>query len=330
MVRSATERTVASSDGDVPPEVARYAAEPPQLGVGRPGKVGVLRLELAPSNGATRIVRSYSRVPLQVLKALYCDPARPDQAFLYLSSVAGGILQGDRLSVEVVARPGSRAHLTTQAMTKVYRMAHGYATQTVRLRAESGSYLEYLPDPTIPFRGARYHQELVLERAAGGTLLAWDILLPGRVASGEAFAYDIVCLRARGLAAAERTGSESCQTDEQTASIPLLPSFQDTLLLEPAQRDPHATGVLGPFSVIGTLYVLTDAVPVNTLVAALGDAAPAEPETVLGASALPNEAGALARVLGTSSSGVQRALLAAWACVRRLLLGGGLPDLRKY
>jgi urease accessory protein len=296
----------------VPPEIARYAAEPPQLGVGRPGKVGVLQVELAPVGGVTRIVRSFHRVPLQVLKALYCDYARPDQAFVYVASPTGGILQGDRLFLEVVARPGSRVHVTTQAMTKVYRMAYGYAVQHVRLRAEAESYLEYLPDPTIPYQHARFYQEIVLEKAPGATLLAWDILLPGRVAAAEAFAYDVVGIATTGRA----------------LDGTLL--FRDVMLLEPGRRDPRTLGLLGPYPVVGSLFVLSDAVPAAALAEAMAAAVPPGPAVALGASTLPNGSGAVARVLSTTAAGAQQALAAAWAAVRRPLLGEGLPALRKY
>jgi len=298
----------------IPWEFERHAAEPPQLGLGRPGKVGVLDLELAPSHGQSRIVRSYTRVPLQAVKALYCDPARPDMAFVYVISVAGGVLQGDRLSIDVVARSGSRVHITTQAMTRVYRMTHGYATQTVHLRAETGGYLEYLPDPTIPFRGARYYQEVTLERAPGATILAGEILLPGRVASGESFAYDTVCFTTRGV----------------NPCFDRIPRFQDTLLIEPARRDPHTIGLFGPYSVVGTLFVLSDAVPVTTMVDALASTADQGRDVALAATVLPNESGAMARVLSTTSAGAQKALTAAWTAARHLILGEGMPELRKY
>jgi urease accessory protein len=296
----------------VPAEIARYAAEPPQLGTGQPGKVGVLCLELAPVDGVTRLVRSFSRVPLRVLRALSCDPHRPDQAFVFITSVSGGILQGDRLSIEVVARPHSFAHVTTQAMTKVYRMTHGYAHQSVRLRAEAGSYLEYLPDPTIPYRNARYYQELTLTRETGATLIAAETLLPGRIASGETFGFDVVCFATRGYDHAGRL------------------SFQDTLLLRPRETDPRSRGLLGGHDIVANMFVLTDAVANTDLVAAIPTWAGRDRETFLTATALPNDAGMLVRVLSTTPSGAQAAIDTAWAIVRKRILGSELPPVRKY
>jgi urease accessory protein len=196
-------------------------------------------------------------------------------------------------------------------MTKVYRMAYGYASQRVRLRAEVGSYLEYLPDPTIPFRGARYYQEISLERAPGATLVGWDILLPGRVAAAEAFDYDVVYLNTRG-------------EDLEGQCL-----FQDVMLLEPGRRRPGAIGLLGPYAVVGSLFVLCDATHVHQLVDTLAGMS-VERDTLLGATALPNRSGAMARVVSSTTAGAQKALVAAWAAARTLLVGEGLPELRKY
>lgn len=297
---------------EVPPELARYSGSPPQLGLGQPGKVGVLNVEMGLSGGASRILRGFHRAPLKLLRALYCEPARPDLAFLYLMSTSGGVLQGDRLSIDVLAREGSRVHVTTQAMTKLYGMTSGYATQQLRLRAERGSYIEYMPDPIIPYRGARYYQEVLLEKAPGATIISADIILPGRVASGEAFDYDLVGLATRGRDLEGR----------------LL--FQDVMLLEPGRTALEAPGCQGGFTVVGSLFVLTDEVPISGLIEAVSESLLPGTECALGVSALPNDCGLVARVLGRSSRSAQEAISKVWASVRRLLLGGGMPELRKY
>lgn len=80
-----------------------------------------------------------------------------DQAYVYLLNPTGGIVQGDRLETEVVLEPGARALLTTQSATKVYRMERGYAEELNRYTLRGDAVLEYLPDQTIPFAGARFY-----------------------------------------------------------------------------------------------------------------------------------------------------------------------------
>ena len=50
-----------------------------------------------------------------------------------------------------------------------------------------GGYFEYLPDQLIPFAGSRFEQATRIELASHAALIWWDIIAPGRDASGEVF-----------------------------------------------------------------------------------------------------------------------------------------------
>ena len=51
---------------------------------------------------------------------------------------------------------------------------------TLVLRVAFGACVEYLPDQTIPYAGARYETVTRLSLASGGRALLWDLLAPGR------------------------------------------------------------------------------------------------------------------------------------------------------
>lgn len=136
---------------------------------GAPGKVGLLQLRFEARGGRTRLAPGYASGPQRVQRALHLDPALPSMAFALIQSVSGGILQGDRLGIEITVAGGAQAHVTTQSATQLYRMERNYATQ--RVRVEPGAYLEFLPDYLIPYRGARFYQEIAVEVADGATLL---------------------------------------------------------------------------------------------------------------------------------------------------------------
>ncbi len=57
--------------------------------------------------------------------------------------------------------------------------------------------LEFIPEPLIPFAGSRFVEDLAIDVAEGGKVLAWEILAPGRQARGELFAYGLLGLRLR-------------------------------------------------------------------------------------------------------------------------------------
>lgn len=104
-----------------------------------------------------------------------------------LTSPGGGVLGGDQLDLTLTLHPGARATVCTQGATKVYRGA--LATQTTQVSVGPDAVLEYLPHHVIPFAGAQWRQQTVIELAPDARLIAWDALSAGRVAHGERFAF---------------------------------------------------------------------------------------------------------------------------------------------
>ncbi|QMU69560.1 urease accessory protein UreD [Streptacidiphilus sp. P02-A3a] len=305
----------------IPPEVLRYAAEPATLAAGSPGKVGLLELGFEVRGGRTELVRRYQKSPLQIMRPLYVDPLRPQTAFTYLMSVGGGIVQADRYRIDVGCGPGTEVHLTTQAATKVYGMERGFATQLVNLDAGPGAYLEYLPDPLIPFRHARLYQRTVVTADPDATVVLGETVAAGRIARGELHAYDALALDLE----LRRPDGRLLAVDNQR----LCPGAGPGGPL----GSRGSGGVLGPAVLSGhryasSLYVLTGRRPAPEIADALHDALSGT-GLLHGASVLPQDCGAWLRVLADDSPRLTAALHAAWDAVRRLLTGSPAPDLRK-
>jgi urease accessory protein len=102
-----------------------------------------------------------------------------------LVTTSGGLVGGDAMDVSVTANPGSSALVTAQAAEKVYRSAGENCRVSVRLKVGSGGWLEWLPQETILFEGARLWRITELDMDAGGRAMAGEILVFGRTASGE-------------------------------------------------------------------------------------------------------------------------------------------------
>lgn len=92
-----------------------------------------------------------------------------------------------RLNVEV---DDGIATATTQAAEKIYRAARA-ADQPARiesaLRVGAGATLEWLPQETIVFDGARLRRRVEADLASDARLLACEMVVLGRGASGERF-----------------------------------------------------------------------------------------------------------------------------------------------
>ncbi|HLF03642.1 MAG TPA: urease accessory protein UreD [Dehalococcoidia bacterium] len=280
--------------------------------------------------GRTCLVGCRTNPPLQVQRALYLDEALPDMAFVYLCNPTAGVLQGDSLQVRVRMGPGARAHLTTQAATKVFAMPDGSARVDTCLYLDQGAWLEYLPEPLIPFQGARYSQRTSVVVAPGSTLIHGEILAQGRAARGESLAYT-------------QLQSFLEVTTPQGQTI-----FREAFSIAPGSRSPLGRGVLGASHppvgtptgrgdawgpAVGTLLVVTEEAAAGLLLRQIRDALSGcqnAPNTHAGASALPGGRGVGIKVLAADTAAVRTVLHKVWAEARRSLLGVDAPPLRRY
>jgi urease accessory protein len=157
---------------------------------------GTLRLVLRlDASGRCALGENYST---QLHRVLHLVPGGvPEEGVVYVLNPTGGVLQGDRLEAEIRVEAGAHAIVTTPSATKIHRTDRHPAQSRMRLFVETGAVLEYVPEPLIPFGGSRFVEDLSIEVASGGKLLAWEILAPGRQACGEVFAYEHLGLRLR-------------------------------------------------------------------------------------------------------------------------------------
>lgn len=296
---------------DLPVEIQALDTPVEGLGAGSVTKLGLLDLAFAPSAGATRIVRQSLHGPLYMLRPIYVDPQRRDMAFIYALQMGDGLVQGDRYHIALDCAHGSAVHFTTQAATKLYRMSDNFAAQLVDLRVDDGAYLEYLPDPVIPFRGARFYQRLRLAVAPTASVILGEILLPGRVACGEVHAYTLY------------------YADTEVSRLDGTPLVFDRVKLTPPDASPRSPGRLGPYDVLATLLIVTRQAPTRQLADCLHRCLDSHVSVLAGVSELPNASGVAVRLLGAHAPEVRSAFHVAWNEARLQVIGVPAPDRRK-
>lgn len=144
---------------------------------------GELALALAcDAEGVTRVEDLYQRDPCRALFPL-AEPGDVFQAVMLTTS--GGLAGGDRIAASLAAGESTRALVTTQAAEKVYRARDENTVFSVDIAVGAGAWLEWLPQETILFDGARFRRETRIALAAGARLLAAEIVVFGRAARGE-------------------------------------------------------------------------------------------------------------------------------------------------
>lgn len=266
--------------------------------------------------GRTRLTDRAQEPPLQVVRA-FDLPNRA--ALVHLHNVSGGVLGGDRLETLIAVGPGAQAQVTTTGATRVYRprAVDEAAVQTTEVSVAADGQLEYLPDPVIPFAGARFRQETKITLAPGAGMFWWETVAPGRTAHGEIFAYDqlefALDIHAEGrLIARERAR------------------------LEPALRPLSSPGRLGPYRHFCAFYVCRVGEPPAHWAALEADLDVlardmSRPGDLLwGASALPRH-GLSVRGLSRTGRDLPAGLLAFWQAAKRALYGqNALPPRKVY
>lgn len=297
---------------DLPNEFLLYEQKVKQLGVGRTGKTGAICMTLKREVDRDKTVATelFSKVPLQVQKVLYVEESLPQMAYVYLMSPSGGIVQGDRLRIDITMEKDALAHVTTQAATKIYRMNRNYATQMVNVHVDDNCYFELIPDQLIPYRDARFYQRVKMQIHDNATVIYSEIIAPGRVARDEYFQYDICYFK-------------TIATDH-TSRL----RFMDTFMLEPKRQNLLGFG-LRQKSLFANLYIVTKKIDADTL----GDSIHkimVENSVNGSASVLPRHDGVSARIIADTVGEINNAIDIVLNKIRGDILGNRFTGARKY
>lgn len=146
---------------------------------------GAAEIGFALRDGATRLVHLFQSDPCRVLLPDE-EPGDPPQAVVVTTS--GGLTGGDAVRLDLRVGAGGDAIASGQAAEKIYRAVSGQPCAVdVAVAVEDGATLEWLPQETILFDGARLERRTTAELGAGARLLACEMVAFGRGASGERF-----------------------------------------------------------------------------------------------------------------------------------------------
>lgn len=291
-------------------ELNPYRDEPPQMKSAATGKTGYLRLDFRRDEnmGRTVLADLDRRVPLLAQKALYWEESQPDMACVITIAATGCVVQGDRMALDIRAEEGAHALVTTQCATKVHVMDHNHALQLQRFRLEKDSWLEYVPDPLILHRHARYMQDTWVTLPESACFIYGEILMPGRRwhHEEELFGFDLYS-----------AGFHVCRKDGEA------PLFEERLVLEPDRENFCSAGVMNEFEVFGSMFALVPEQVASGIGSAMGSCVGRD--IAWGTLKLPEGAGIALRVLGHTVESVRRKTREFHSLAREEGLGKPLP-----
>lgn len=142
---------------------------------------GRIALSVAAHGGVTRRQNTYEDGPLRVRFPNVADGTLE----AVICNTAGGVAGGDRHDIDIVVGEGASLTATTTAAEKIYRALGPDAGVAVKLKAEAGARLTWLPQETILYDRARLDRRIDVELAPGAMLLMAEAVVFGRSAMGE-------------------------------------------------------------------------------------------------------------------------------------------------
>lgn len=122
--------------------------------------------------------------------------------------------------------------------TRIYRKRPNRPAASLRttIRIGDEALLEYVPDAVIPFAGSCFSQSTSVSLARNAGFIGWETIAAGRVASGEAFAFDFF--------------HSECSIRSGTRPLAL-----ERYTLTPSSRSPQSVARWGRFRYTATLYI---------------------------------------------------------------------------
>ncbi|MEE9344818.1 MAG: urease accessory protein UreD [Methylococcales bacterium] len=143
-----------------------------------------LHLGFTRSSVKTLLTQRRHKGPLTVQRPFYPEGGI---CHVYILHPPGGIVGGDQLNIDVHAATKTEVLITTPAAGKFYRSTDKHAYQSVCLKIEQDAALEWLPQETIIYEGARLQSHVNIELATNARFIGWEIIALGRPAADEGF-----------------------------------------------------------------------------------------------------------------------------------------------
>jgi len=274
-------------------------SSPPTENLQKVGKEGILRLNFEKRDHRTVLSEAFSKMPMQAFPPFY-----PDQtgcAYAYLVNPTGGLVGGDKIEIEIAIQEHAHAFVTTPSATKIYRSLGPFASQEIRVVLKKQAIFEYIPQYIIPFAQSRYFQKIKIKMEENARALFLDFLTTGRLARGEHLQFD----EYRSYTEIEYCGE-------------LI--LTDRFSLKPLDTDYSSLGFLESFSAAVVLYIIFDDPPLEVpLTNDLRQVIHGAENVVGGVSILPSK-GVIIRLLGNSTSHIEKTVFQIWSLARKQIL----------
>lgn len=137
-------------------------------------------------NGRTVVCDSYFTAPFKITQPFYNGGVSE----IMIMQASAGILDGDSLDISFDIGSESKAAITGQSYTKLFKMDRYGAVQHTKINVMENGTLYYLPCPVIPFGGSDFKCVNEISLSHSSKFMLWDVVSCGRTGMGERFAFN--------------------------------------------------------------------------------------------------------------------------------------------
>lgn len=280
------------------------APDPDEVEQANLSRRGRLELSFARApDGRSFLDRQFSSYPFHLCRPFYLDEGpTKGMASIYTQSCSGGLYSRDRLTMVLQVGAGAQGQVTSQASTIIHRATYGGAVQSCDISAGPGALVEYLPEATILFPGARLRSSTRLQVDPTASAILFDSFL-AHDPTGGGEAFDVF------------------ENDLQVQTPEGRPLAIDRFRLAGPDFLQSGKGRMGGFRCHGNVIVIAPAIDIEACIETARRAVGGLTDCEVGVSRLSLVNGFSARILARDAFLVRRATLALWALARGAITG---------
>ena len=270
---------------------------------------GEFDIVLEQKNGKTVISEKRFNGLIKVSPTIHLDSEKISTYFIV--GLGGGYVEGEKYKYSITQKEDTRAIITTQSSTKVYKCENNNRTEQVTtINLEKNSILEYITDSVILYKNAIYKQVNNIYMDDSSTLIYSDGITSGWSKDGDAFQYSNVQLKTNVYL---------------NNKLVLL----DNLLLDPKRNDVTKLGFFEGYKNFGTLLVINKNINAQTIEDLRNEIKNLNLPIYFGISELEVN-GFVLRVLGNLTQNIESAIKLCHNYIRKKFLNSRDLFIRKY
>lgn len=145
-----------------------------------------IKINAEKENQKTVLKESYHSAPYKL--TYYGSPTFHEHLEMIIMSASPGVMDEDKLTIDVHVKEEAELKLFTQSFNKVHPMKIG-AVQETQIQLDKKALFHYIPHPITPFKESIFLAKNEIHMDKESVLIWGDIICSGRVHMKESFVY---------------------------------------------------------------------------------------------------------------------------------------------